>query len=823
MPAATTFTLTLTGNYHRAPVKLAYTEAATGWTANTVTVTGQYRANQQWFEMHDFLKDGPGNATYWSSIFGLQEGTAYPVSVRWLRKSSHDNSILEDLITTGSVTTLTSPRSGSGDAVYVHPDGDDTSGDGSYDDPYKTIVKAATVIGAGGHIVLKNGTYSRDDYTFGNTGQWQISNMDGTSGAYKTVRPETPGGATISGKKLLTGLTWTQHGSFTNIWWAPFTNAADFIDTDATPDLAPIFIRNELTGNILWLYDLLAPTISISLVEANGGELYTITTSANHGFATDGSDSGRAICVTGIVGSGNMQADLNVMGLVIATVPNTTQFVVTALSGSATGTYTSGGQITPSTAPAMEHDTLDIEGFAIDWTNERIYIRQKAARAGTAPASGEYSASFYSWAMRFVNCSYLIIEDLIFDMFGGVAREGSTQYGIDNDDGMTAGGLGIFTTSDDVVVRRCTFNRCVMTVELDCDRVTIEDNIFTQQNHAAHLLSTPFDRWYKNRIYSQNTNECYDIDLSNNAGQQTIVRRNTFAGTHWCMVCLTQLAYNNNSDFYENVASNLTGDMFRFDSSGTPGNMQNSAIWHNTATDVLSFIDCSTIFSGPCWVIGNKVIRYYEFPIQHGDNPSAGWLLAYNNTFWSDRVLSGPYTDNSDGPMLWFSSSSFTSNVVNRYRAINNLYASTVDRYLSHGSSGAVTSPGVIIQTNSFYTTDPSPVWTWHNTDYATQAALTNHLAGHDVVTLSGNLYATNPFPDGITGDIAAPLKRVATRIKGISMIAADANGNRIGEPGHIGCFENFRHPNTPDTTTEAPSEVLGLRWPNHWRQSQLA
>lgn len=821
MPAATTFTLTLTGNYHRAPVKLAYTEAATGWTANTVTVTGQYRANQQWFEMHDFLKDGPGNATYWSSIFGLQEGTAYPVSVRWLRKSSHDNSILEDLITTGSVTTLTSPRSGSGDAVYVHPDGDDTSGDGSYDDPYKTIVKAATVIGAGGHIVLKNGTYSRDDYTFGNTSQWQISNMDGTSGAYKTVRPETPGGVTITGKKLLAGLSWTQHGSFTNIWWAPFTNAADFIDTDATPDLAPIFIRNELTGNILWLYDLLAPTLAIENVTlSDSNTTYTITTSAVHGLSANNPCN-----ISGIVADpeGNMESDLNRGGLPVLSAPTTTTFKITAISGTASGTYSSGGQITPQAPPAMEHDTLDIEGFAIDWTNERIYIRQKAARAGTAPASGEYSASFYSWAMRFVNCSYLIIEDLIFDMFGGVAREGSTQYGIDNDDGMTAGGLGIFTTSDDVVVRRCTFNRCVMTVELDCDRVTIEDNIFTQQNHAAHLLSTPFDRWYKDRIYSQNTNECYDIDLSNNAGQQTIVRRNTFAGTHWCMVCLTQLAYNNNSDFYENVASNLTGDMFRFDSSGTPGNLQNSAFWHNTATDVLSFMDCSTLFSGPCWVIGNKVIRYYEFPIQHGDNPSAGWLLAYNNTFWSDRVLSGLYTDNSDGPVQWFSSAG-GSNAINRYRAINNVYVSTNDRYIAHESSGAVTSPGINITTNAFYTSDSDPEWHFHGTEYQTEAAMTGGMtAATDVYTISGNRYATNPFPDGITGDIAAPLRRAATRIKGISMIAADANGNRIGEPGHIGYFENFRYPPTPDTTTEAPGEVLGLRWPNHWRQSQLA
>ena len=44
--------------------------------------------------------------------------------------------------------------------IYVAIDGDDTSGDGSFSTPYKTIQKAINEAADGDEVVLKDGVYS---------------------------------------------------------------------------------------------------------------------------------------------------------------------------------------------------------------------------------------------------------------------------------------------------------------------------------------------------------------------------------------------------------------------------------------------------------------------------------------------------------------------------------------------------------------------------------------------------------------------------------------------------------------------------------------
>ncbi len=82
---------------------------------------------------------------------------------------------------------------------YISPTGNDTSGDGSTGNPYKTMEKAGTVAQPGDLIICKNGVYLPANTTW----HTLISNggnaLSGTAGAYITFRSESKYGAILDG------------------------------------------------------------------------------------------------------------------------------------------------------------------------------------------------------------------------------------------------------------------------------------------------------------------------------------------------------------------------------------------------------------------------------------------------------------------------------------------------------------------------------------------------------------------------------------------------------------------------------------------------
>jgi hypothetical protein len=83
---------------------------------------------------------------------------------------------------------------------YISPSGNDTSGAGSFSNPWATVYKGCSSMSAGDTLVLKDGTYTGDNnmFTFGSAGHYPPS---GTSTSnYTTIKAENPGGATIDGE-----------------------------------------------------------------------------------------------------------------------------------------------------------------------------------------------------------------------------------------------------------------------------------------------------------------------------------------------------------------------------------------------------------------------------------------------------------------------------------------------------------------------------------------------------------------------------------------------------------------------------------------------
>ncbi len=75
---------------------------------------------------------------------------------------------------------------------YISPNGNDTGGDGSSGNPWKTSTKAFTVARGGDTVIWKDGTYT---YAGGN-----ISNpSSGSAGSYLVLKAETDGGAILKG------------------------------------------------------------------------------------------------------------------------------------------------------------------------------------------------------------------------------------------------------------------------------------------------------------------------------------------------------------------------------------------------------------------------------------------------------------------------------------------------------------------------------------------------------------------------------------------------------------------------------------------------
>lgn len=732
MPAATTFTLTLTANYHRVPVKLAYVEDA-GWAANTITVTGQYQVYGQWFEMPDFVVDDAGTAAYFSSIFGLQEGWTVACRVRFLRTLNADGSILEDLTTTGSVTTRISPVPADSTIKYLAPLGNDTTGDGSYATPYRTLAKAASVLGAGGTIILKNGIYgpaaANGSFNWDASADGDLTTFQGTSGAYKCIRAETPGGVIISGKRLVS----IAQGSWTrveaNIYSADFSAYMDTANNRAS----------------VWM-----------IKESDGTKLYwyrNITT-----------------------GSGDY--------------------------------------------PGLQNGLR--EGFTINWATDTIYVR---TATDVAPAANTYSTGWdQGLAWDFTNVDFTIVEGITFEMFGSATATGGDDYEMTPYTSPTRGGLRL-TLCDDLVIRNCTFHYAVLSDGSSAGqghtRITVEDCDFAGHNWWGQMITgstiVDNDTWddIKNSV-----NEDFTIHFGAGVGNgvtQLVIRRCTITGSDNGINIYNPVG-NNLMDLYENTFTNMFDGAI--ESNGAAGILQNCAFWHNTFTNIYWCIRLTSITNGPVWIIGNYGTNagsnnvIYASAFQNGAAADAHMLI-YHNTLLANDVALSPLEGSSLN--LGFGAA--------RLQVINNIFQHPAHYFGdSNGDLTSYSQPNYLTN-NCWYSVNASAGWGYDGTIYSTEAAYIT-AAGSDV-TLSGNRYF-NPYPDGITGDLDPRLKRTATRIKGISVIAADANGNRLGEPGHLGYFPNFKHFLAPgsvqdQSVIEAPESVLGSQWRPHWRQSQLA
>lgn len=78
--------------------------------------------------------------------------------------------------------------------VYISPTGNDTTGTGTYANPWLTISKALTGISANGRIILKNGTYTAGTGGFINqhASAQNLTIPSGTGGNYTIIQAETP-------------------------------------------------------------------------------------------------------------------------------------------------------------------------------------------------------------------------------------------------------------------------------------------------------------------------------------------------------------------------------------------------------------------------------------------------------------------------------------------------------------------------------------------------------------------------------------------------------------------------------------------------------
>ncbi len=86
------------------------------------------------------------------------------------------------------------PYSVYGAVYYVSPAGSDTTGDGSYDNPWQTIVYATGMMSGGDTLILKDGVYYNDSM------QNMISPPSGSAGNYTVVKAENDWQAIIDGQ-----------------------------------------------------------------------------------------------------------------------------------------------------------------------------------------------------------------------------------------------------------------------------------------------------------------------------------------------------------------------------------------------------------------------------------------------------------------------------------------------------------------------------------------------------------------------------------------------------------------------------------------------
>lgn len=107
-------------------------------------------------------------------------------------------------------------------AYYVRKTGNDSTGDGSYENPWLTLIKAFTVVGAGDVLMIGDGTYAEDS----GAGYWS---MNKSVADWLVIRPENglDGNVTITGVSASIGaIYFINTNQYLKFYGIKFTQAA---------------------------------------------------------------------------------------------------------------------------------------------------------------------------------------------------------------------------------------------------------------------------------------------------------------------------------------------------------------------------------------------------------------------------------------------------------------------------------------------------------------------------------------------------------------------------------------------------------------------
>jgi hypothetical protein len=536
---------------------------------------------------------------------------------------------------------------------------------------------------------------------------------------------------------------------------------------DTTTKVGPKFVQKE--------------SASASVTSsANNGGMVQLSIASGHGLS-----AGDRITVSGH-SFGDYNTSARVTGVGLTTLDTDIPYGGTNGSG---GSWTS----LPRQLYIYRHFTTDggennnwkairngiWEGYLFDWTNNRIYVR---VPAGTGmPSDGRYSAGWHKGqALDLVSCDYLIVEGVTFEMFGGIEQSGSDQYlsTIGEEVGKTAfakNGLRLYTSTN-VVVRNCIFNQALISVNNNaCSLITIEDCDFAQHDWWTQFVVDPFASALWERCKST-SNEDYDVLSPIGGMAQFVVRRCTFTGGMNSISTNTTSGHDD-CDIYENAFLRMFEDTIELDVAGG-GGTKNGAAWHNTFTNCWSTFSFRPFGTGPFWIIANAGLTnasvFYMIADQGGASGD-GQLLIYHNTLLTTMGTSG-HTGCFGGG--------------GRTQVINNVYQASQKRWIHDGQS----SPSSVnaLTTNAFYSSAAgSQIWDFDGSNDTSEAAFLTSAGGSFV--LLGNIYGTNPYPNGINNPLASALQGIATPIAGITTIAADASGNPLTEPLALGYFPKWQ------------------------------
>lgn len=109
-------------------------------------------------------------------IFGLNPDTGYDVKITYTDSDGGSGTVQ------GSITTRNDNPSSIGNTYYVATTGNDTNGNGSQDNPWLTIAKAASMVSAGDTVRIKAGTYNEQ----------VVISKSGTANNYITFMSDDP-------------------------------------------------------------------------------------------------------------------------------------------------------------------------------------------------------------------------------------------------------------------------------------------------------------------------------------------------------------------------------------------------------------------------------------------------------------------------------------------------------------------------------------------------------------------------------------------------------------------------------------------------------